>query len=120
MKLIKAEYLNTGGNCYVLFGELYANVGGMMEDIHFAGSVDCEDRPRMDFYETAQSAYECNPDAQDFLMTAYPDEDDFVMEIWKEAFCFCITHTTSRYDALVACDDLNKVLTYHATMYDNE
>lgn len=106
--VLKAEYLNTGGNCYVLFGTLHGSFADMPDIVYFAGSVDCEETPRIDFYRTEESAYNCDFGGDDYIQTAYLEDADWVGEIWRKAFCRAIAFGKS-WDSYVACIDYEKL-----------
>lgn len=108
MVVLKSEYINTGGNCYVMFGLLNGCFLDMPELVWFAGSVDAEDTPRIDFYRTEESAYECDYGGENYIKTLYMDDGELPGEIWRKAFCKAIA-TGTPWDSYVACIDYEKL-----------
>lgn len=115
MKLIESDYINTGGNCYVMFGRIAGDGAPMMfngeryKEVFFAGSIDCEDRPRIDLYKTISGAYDCNL-GEDYIKTLYPGDGAWVVKLWKEAFLFAIENAEYWDEELAAVEDYAKFI----------
>lgn len=115
MKLIESDYINTGGNCYVMFGRVTGDGAQLMfdgdfyDEVYFAGSIDCEDRPRIDLYKTISGAYDCNL-GEDYIKTLYIADGSWVVKLWKEAFLFAIENAEYWDEEFVAVEDYAKFI----------
>ena len=98
-----SEYINTGGNCYVMFGNIETGEIGS-DGVWFAGSVDATDEPIIDLYLTREDAYNCDGETG-FIRRVTLEEGEWVRELWEDAFVFAIEHGSVR-DATVAFNDL--------------
>lgn len=95
MKVISAEYCNTGGNCYCMFAHVQGceELGEDGKDFWLIGSVDCYDVPLLGFYRSERGADEAFGEGDaDYIGECNTDTAPWTIELWKEMFQYCLEH----------------------------
>ena len=107
-----AEYINTGGNCYVMFGNAETGeVGG--DGVWFAMSVDADVEPIIQFYETEEDAYNCDAEHGFIREVRESDGEDWFAEFCTDAFHYAIENSkTSSAERMVALYDAGRYFGY--------
>ena len=112
------EYINTGGNCYVMFGN--AETGEVDGDgIWFAMSVDADVTPIIQFYLTREDAYNCDGEHGFIREVCESDHElwngkEWMPEFCKDAFRYAIENGKG-FDRIMAMYDAEK---YFGMVYD--
>lgn len=116
MDILKScEYINTGGNCYVMFGNV--ETGEAEGDgAWFAGSVDAADEPIIQWYLTREDAYNCDAE-HGFIREVRRDAGEWWFdELWRDAFAYAIENGNV-WDIPVAIYDAAK---YFGMVFDDK
>lgn len=109
-----AEYVNTGGNCYVMFGNVETGeVDG--DGIWFAMSVDADVTPIIQFYLTREDAYNCDAEHGFIREVRESDGEDWFAEFCVDAFRYVMENCTNTEERLVAMYDAER---YFGLVYD--
>lgn len=114
MSILKScEYLNMGGNCYVMFGNVYTGEVDN-DEAWFALSVDADVEPFIQWYETKEDAYNCDAE-HGFIREVYESDGEYwFADFCKDAFRYAIENGTSE-ERIVAALDAEK---YFGYVYD--
>lgn len=98
------EYINTGGNCYVMFGNV--ETGEAEGDgAWFAGSVDSADEPIIQWYESREDAYNADAETGFIREVRQSDGEWWFDDLWRDAFAYVMEHDPAN---LVAAWDAKK------------
>lgn len=113
------EYTNTGGNCYVMFGNV--ETGEVDSNgAWFAMSVDADVEPIIQFYETEEDAYNCDAEHGFIREVRESDHEMWNGKEWMPEFCvdaFRYAIENGKGDArIVAMLDAEK---YFGYVYDH-
>ena len=105
MKLVYAEYWNTGGNCYCMEGAVENSPlsGGT---VWFFGSTTATDVPGFAFFATEEDLKDFIYDSgEKYLAEADGYGEPWVVELWREAFRMAIKTAVQSWDVAVAKED---------------
>ena len=107
MDILKwCEYINTGGNCYVMFGNV--ETGEAEGDgAWFAGSVDADSCPIIQWYLTREDAYNCDAETGFIREVRRDDGEWWFDDLWLAAFKYAVEHGNP-WDKGVAIADAEK------------
>lgn len=107
MDIIKScEYVNTGGGCYVMFGNVHTGEVDN-DDAWFAMSVDADVEPIIQWYETAEDAYNCDAEHGFIREVRESDGEEWFAEFCKDAFRYAIENGKG-FDRIMAMYDAEK------------
>lgn len=115
MDILKScEYVNTGGHCYVMFGNVETGEVGNDDGAWFALSVDADIEPIIQFYDTAEDAYNCDAEHGFIRQVKESDGEEWFAEFCKDAFRYAIENGKGE-DRVTAIYDAEK---YFGMVYD--
>ena len=108
----KCRYVNTGGNCYVMFGNV--ETGEVDSNgAWFAMSVDADVEPIIQFYETEEDAYNCDAEHGFIREVRESDGEDWFAEFCTDAFHYAIENgKISSVERMVAMYDAERYFGY--------
>lgn len=115
--LKSSEYVNTGGGCYVMFGNVETGEVDNPDGAWFAGSVDAADEPIIQWYESREDAYNCDAE-HGFIREVRQSDGEckwWFDELWRDAFEYAIKNGNV-WDIPVAIYDAAK---YFGMVFDN-
>lgn len=115
----KCRYVNTGGHCYVMFGNVETGEVGNPNGAWFAMSVDADVEPIIQFYETEEDAYNCDGEHGFIREVRESDHElwngiEWMPEFCKEAFRYVIENGKGA-ERIMAMYDAEK---YFGMVYD--
>ena len=108
----KCRYVNTGGHCYVMFGNVETGEVGNPNGAWFAMSVDADVEPIIQFYETEEDAYNCDAEHGFIREVRESDGEDWFTEFCVDAFRYVMENCTNTEERMIAMYDAERHFGY--------